>query len=86
MTLEEVKFNYIYGKLLENNGDRSKTAEELGISRRGITDYIKKMKLEGYFIPDKRRSLELDPEEDQLFPTNQQRLRHADYMINKVYF
>lgn len=74
MTLDEVKLRYVRYALHINGGNRVKTAEYLGVSLRGIRNYINKMKEAGLYEHNYADDLAIDFR----FPTNEQRLEYLD--------
>jgi predicted ABC-type ATPase len=88
MTLEDLKYSYIFYVLVKNDFVKNKTAIELGISVRSLTDQIRKMKEKGYVV---NRSYahhvqENSPKEYEvshtIMPKNEDRLRYRDWLIN----
>ena len=72
MKLKDVMLQHIAKTLAENNGNRAKTAKDLGISVRGLRNYLPLLKAKGFETYDHEI-------EESVFPTNSQRLKHLDW-------
>lgn len=88
MTLEDLKYSYIFYVLVKNDFVKNKTAIELGISVRSLADQIRKMKEKGYVVSRSyaHHVQENSPKEYEvshiIMPKNEDRLRYRDWLIN----
>jgi hypothetical protein len=90
MTLRDLKYNYIYYVLLKNSYNRSVSARELGISDRGMRNYIQDMKRLGFETDkpkkeNKKEELNEYAVSTYVMPDNEERLKYIDWLINANY-
>lgn len=81
MTLEEMKYKYIFTILEKHSFNRTKAAKELGLSIRSVNNHINTMIQMGFKIEKKEYKKRTKYHKDDLtylFPTNEQRLKHLD--------
>lgn len=84
-TLKEVVIEYIYKVLEENDFVRNKTARQLDISTRTITNYIYDMRKMGLYIPKYNQDNKYIAEcrMYSIFPSNEYRLKYRNEMLNR---
>ena len=88
LTLKELEYLHIFDCLKKNEFHRGNTHKELGISERTLRTKLKEMKSLGYNV-HRLKSQETIHYEEEFFifgmATNEERLAHADSMINRNY-
>lgn len=79
-SLREIMLKHVYSALVKNNWKRDRTARDLEISVRGLRNYIRELRKNGYNIPDSPYHIKkvIDDFSCKIFPTNEERLRYLD--------
>jgi len=87
-TLEEAKHEHCLAALKKCDWNRQEAAKILGISVRGLFNYIKKMNI---VIPEQKdiaqqaakKKFEFERRANKLFPTNEERIHYMDNFPNR---
>lgn len=89
LTLKQLELFHILDCLMKNSCKMEMTAKELGISRRTLQEKVKILKYQGFKIPTiESQSVKRAMEADgycYCLASNEERLKHADSMLNRDY-
>ena len=91
MTLQELKYSYVFYVLVKNDYKREHTAKELGVSLRGLRDILKQLASKGFdvssrspYVAEKKEEFDLSVS-NHMMPTNKERIAYRDWLLNADY-
>ncbi len=91
MTLQELKYSYVFYVLVKNDYKRERTAKELDISLRGLRDILKQLASKGFdvsprypYAPEKKKECDIFVS-NHMMPTNEERIAYSDWLLNADY-